>query len=69
MLTLVRTPEEAAEGADAVLLLTEWQQYRELDPRSLGEIVATKAILDGRNCLEPTEWRDAGWTYRALGRP
>ncbi len=68
-LTLVPTPEEAAKGADAVLLLTEWQQYRELDPRALGYIVSTKAILDGRNCLAPAEWRSAGWTYRALGRP
>jgi UDPglucose 6-dehydrogenase len=31
--------------------------------------VARKAILDGRNVLDPTRWRTAGWTYRALGRP
>ena len=60
---------DAAAGADAVLLLTEWPEYRDLDPQSFGEVVGTKAILDGRNCLDPVAWRSAGWTYRALGRP
>jgi len=68
-LHLVTTVEEAATGADAVLVLTEWQEYRDLDPETLGGIVGTRAILDGRNCLVPSEWRDAGWHYRALGRP
>jgi len=68
-MTYVTTPDEAAKDADAVLLLTEWQEYRALDPLAFGEIVGTKAILDGRNCLDPGAWRAAGWTYRALGRP
>ncbi len=68
-LSYVQTAEEAVAGADAVLLLTEWTQYRELDPESLGSLVAVRAILDGRNCLDPAQWRAAGWTYRALGRP
>ena len=68
-LDYVTTPEEAAEGADAVLLLTEWAQYRELDPVQLGSVVGTRAIVDGRNCLDPVAWRSAGWQYRALGRP
>lgn len=63
------TAEEAAEGVDLVLLLTEWEQYKKLDPRLLGEIVAHKRMLDGRNALDPATWRAAGWTYRALGRP
>ena len=61
--------EEAVQNADAVLVLTEWEQYRTLDPSVLGELVARPAIVDGRNCLDPAAWRDAGWTYRALGRP
>jgi UDPglucose 6-dehydrogenase len=68
-LTYVDTAIEAAEGADAVLLLTEWKQYRGLDPAELGSVVAVRAIVDGRNCLDPVLWRAAGWTYRALGRP
>ncbi|MFD1717379.1 UDP-glucose dehydrogenase family protein [Georgenia deserti] len=61
--------DEAAEGADLVLLLTEWRAFRELDPVSFGEKVTRKRILDGRNVLDPQRWREAGWTYRALGRP
>lgn len=68
-LDYVDTAEEAVAGADAVLLLTEWKQYRELDPDRLGSLVAVRAILDGRNCLDPAQWRAADWTYRALGRP
>jgi UDPglucose 6-dehydrogenase len=59
----------ACEGAHVVLVLTEWQQFREVDPRVLAGVVAAPAVVDGRNCLDPRRWRAAGWTYRALGRP
>jgi UDPglucose 6-dehydrogenase len=62
------TAEEAAERADAVLVLTEWKQYRELDPVAFGRIVKQKRVLDGRNALSRTTWEAAGWSYRALGR-
>lgn len=68
-LTVVDSVEEAARGADAVLLLTEWQQFRDLDPHVLGGVVSGRNMVDGRNALDPTAWREAGWTYRALGRP
>ncbi|WP_049569639.1 UDP-glucose dehydrogenase family protein [Streptomyces sp. SBT349] len=60
---------EAAQGAHAVLHLTEWAEYGELDPAVLGGVVGARHILDGRNTLDPELWRKAGWTYRALGRP
>ncbi|MDQ3326404.1 MAG: UDP-glucose/GDP-mannose dehydrogenase family protein [Actinomycetota bacterium] len=60
---------EAATGADLVLMLTEWREFCELDPDTLGAVVARKRLLDGRNALDPERWRAAGWTYRALGRP
>jgi UDPglucose 6-dehydrogenase len=60
---------EAVRGADVVLHLTEWREFRELDPAALGEAAAAKVILDGRNALDPRVWRRAGWTYRAMGRP
>ncbi|GFE24310.1 MULTISPECIES: UDP-glucose dehydrogenase family protein [Streptomyces] len=63
------TALEAVRGADVVLHLTEWREFRELDPAALGEVVAERRILDGRNALDPALWRKAGWTYRALGRP
>ncbi|MCD5343536.1 UDP-glucose/GDP-mannose dehydrogenase family protein [Arthrobacter sp. AK04] len=61
--------EMAVKGADALLLLTEWQEYRDLEPCELVDAVATPRILDGRNVLDPAKWRAAGWTYRGLGRP
>ncbi|MER8099929.1 UDP-glucose/GDP-mannose dehydrogenase family protein [Kitasatospora sp. NPDC094016] len=60
---------EAAEGAHVVLHLTEWAEFRELDPADLGAVVAERRLLDGRNVLDADAWRAAGWTYRALGRP
>jgi UDPglucose 6-dehydrogenase len=66
-LTYVATAAEAAKDADVVLVLTEWKQYRELDPSDLQ--TKSKAILDGRNCLDREKWRSAGWLYRSLGRP
>lgn len=68
-LTYAATVEEAVEGADVVLLATEWREYRELDPEPLAALVARPRMLDGRNVLDPARWRAAGWTYRALGRP
>ncbi|MGY2078753.1 UDP-glucose dehydrogenase family protein [Modestobacter sp. SYSU DS0657] len=67
-LDVVDTAEEAADRADAVLLLTEWQQYKELDPVAFGTVVRQKRVLDGRNALDRDTWVAAGWTYRALGR-
>ena len=58
----------AAKDVDLVLLLTEWDEYRNLDPVEFGSVVAGKRILDGRNALDPAQWRAAGWAYRALGR-
>jgi UDPglucose 6-dehydrogenase len=68
-LTYADSALAACGGADVVLHLTEWHEFRELDPVTLGEVVGNKHIVDGRNALDPAVWRAAGWTYRALGRP
>ena len=60
---------DAARGADLLMLLTEWAEFREMDPAKLAEVVSAPRIVDGRNALDPAAWRSAGWTYRALGRP
>ena len=60
---------DAIRGADAVLVLTEWNEFRELDPRVVGELVAHKRVVDGRNCLDAVAWRAAGFAVRGLGRP
>ncbi|WP_314214310.1 UDP-glucose/GDP-mannose dehydrogenase family protein [Pseudarthrobacter equi] len=63
------TTETAMERADALLLLTEWQEYRDLDPYDSAKLVSNLRILDGRNVLDSAKWRAAGWMYRGLGRP
>lgn len=59
---------EACEGADAVLVLTEWREFVELDPIDLADTVRAKVIVDGRNCLDSAKWSDAGWRVYALGK-
>ena len=60
---------EACEGADVVLVLTEWAEFKKLRPEDLGRVVRSRAIIDGRNCLDSHQWRSAGWNYRGIGRP
>ena len=55
-------------GADVILVLTEWKQFRELEPAEVAEVVRQRNIIDGRNCLDPSDWRAAGWVYRGVGR-
>jgi len=61
--------EETLRGADVVVLVTEWPEYRSLDPAWAASLVANKIVIDGRNSYDPTAWRAAGWTYFGLGRP
>jgi UDPglucose 6-dehydrogenase len=59
---------EAATGADVVLHLTEWPEFRAIDPAALAEVVARPNVVDARNCLDRDAWTAAGWTYVGLGR-
>jgi UDPglucose 6-dehydrogenase len=68
-LSYATSATEACQGADLVLHLTEWAEFVAIDPATLGEVVTSKVVLDARNALDPQRWRDAGWTYRSLGRP
>jgi UDPglucose 6-dehydrogenase len=61
--------EAACLRADIVLHLTEWQEFRRIDPAALAKTVTRPVVIDARNCLDATAWRAAGWTYRGLGRP
>ncbi len=60
---------EACRGAHLVLHVTEWQEFREMDPAVLSAVVDERRIIDARNALDPGRWRGAGWSYRSLGRP
>ncbi len=59
---------DAVKDADLILHLTEWKEYRQIDPAALGSLVKGKVIIDGRNMLDRTLWRNAGWKFHALGR-
>lgn len=60
--------QDCLNGADIVLHLTEWREYRELKPFDLLNVVKRPLILDGRNALNREEWIEAGWSFHALGR-
>ena len=59
----------AVTGADLVCVLTEWAEFRNADPVTLGELAGARRVIDGRNCLDATLWARAGWEYRGMGRP
>ena len=59
---------EAAEGADLVLHLTEWTEYRSIEPSALAEVVARRRVIDARCVLDVRAWEAAGWTVRTVGR-
>ncbi|WP_428956761.1 UDP-glucose dehydrogenase family protein [Streptomyces sp. cg35] len=68
-LTYALEVPKACEGADLVLHLTQWPEYRALSPAALAGVVRTPLILDARNALDARAWGAAGWAFRALGRP
>lgn len=58
---------DACEKADAVLVLTEWPEFVELDPARVAGCVRERRVVDGRRCLDAAKWRSQGWSYTALG--
>lgn len=68
-ITLCGDPYEAAEGAFALLVLTDWPQFAELDFERLKSLLSTPLIFDGRNFLPAERLRSLGFTYLAPGRP
>jgi UDPglucose 6-dehydrogenase len=64
-----RDPYDAAKDADALLLLTEWEEYRQLDWSRMRELVAVPVVVDGRNHLDPLEVTRQGFEYFSIGRP
>ena len=60
--------ESAIKDADLILHLTEWKEYRQIDPAAISSLVKSKIIIDGRNMLDRTLWRNAGFKFHALGR-
>lgn len=59
---------DAANGADAIVLVTEWKEFRELDFRRVRSLMKGSLIVDGRNIYGPKELRGMGFTYMGIGR-
>ncbi len=68
LVQLVPGTDEALHGAELTVLLTEWDEFKDLDPVRTASLVSAPRMLDGRNVLTPQEWREAGWEIRSLGR-
>jgi len=68
-LTYTTDPYEVARGADALLVLTEWEQFRRLDWKRVGSLMARPLVVDGRNMLRPAEMKALGFEYMSFGRP
>ena len=58
----------AAQGADAIVVATEWQHFRTTDASAVADLVNNALVIDGRNCLPADEWKQAGFIYRGMGR-
>jgi UDPglucose 6-dehydrogenase len=67
-LTLARNAYQAAEGADALAIVTEWQEFRSPDFERLRELLKSPVIFDGRNLYDPATVSRFGLTYYAIGR-
>ncbi len=67
-LRIAPSVEDAADGADIVLVLTDWDEFRAIDPVAFSDVVRTPCVLDGRLALDADKWRAAGWDVHALGR-
>lgn len=65
---IVPEPYAAAEGADALLLVTEWNEFRQPDLARLARTMRQKVLLDGRNVWDPAKVRSAGFVYYGVGR-
>ncbi len=67
--TFCADPYEAAQGADGLVIVTEWNQFRALDLRRLRELLSRPLIVDLRNIYEPGKMAAAGFEYVSVGRP
>jgi len=65
---LVNNPYDLAEGCDALVVITEWNEFKQLDFARLGEAMRRRVIIDGRNIYSGHVMRSHGFVYRGMGR-
>jgi UDPglucose 6-dehydrogenase len=63
-----KDPYDVAKGSDALLIITEWNQFRNLDLKRLQKMMKTPVFLDFRNIYERAKMQEAGFKYFAVGR-
>jgi UDPglucose 6-dehydrogenase len=68
-ITYCASPYEAARDCDAVVILTEWKQFRDLNLLRLRDVMRAAVLVDGRNLFDPGEMARLGFRYRGIGRP
>jgi len=61
-------PYEVARDSEALIIMTEWNEFKEMDLGRLKELLHQSIILDGRNIYEPARMKELGFTYRSIGR-
>ena len=61
-------PYKMAEGCDALMVVTEWNEFKQLDLQKIKSLLKSPVIFDGRNIYEPARMKEMGFTYRAVGR-
>lgn len=66
--TVVQSPLEATAGADVLVILTEWDEFKWVSPSAVSDLMTGKAVVDARNHLDRSEWRRAGFAYQGIGR-
>ncbi len=67
-ISIATTPIAACKGADVIVVLTEWDEFRQISPIEVADIVRVKKIVDARNLLDRSEWLRAGFEYQGVGR-
>jgi UDPglucose 6-dehydrogenase len=66
--TLCKNPYEVTEGCDALVLATEWNEFKQLDFERIHKAMKQPIIMDGRNLWDPDHMREMGFTYFGVGR-
>jgi len=66
--TYCSSPYEVAEGSDALIVVTEWNEFKQLDMARIKEVMRQPVLIDGRNIYDPKKMREMGFIYRGIGR-
>jgi UDPglucose 6-dehydrogenase len=68
-ITYAETPYDTLEGADALFIVTEWNDFRHPDFERMKSLLKQPVVFDGRNVFDPVRMRERGFTYHGIGRP